>query len=670
MYTPAARSARLGSEARPCTRTGNSGSKDSSVSGTATTSVAEATETETRTPHKRGALTLGALGVVFGDIGTSPLYSVKTVFTVDGGVVQANPVDVYGVTSCFFWVLALIVTLKYVMVVMQADNDGEGGVLSLAALTRKGVPTRAKRWGLIMMLGVIGAALFFGDSVITPAVSVMSAVEGLELVHPGLAAYVVPLGAVIITTLFLTQRKGTDLVGKAFGPVMVVWFVMIAVLGAVQVVRDPHILKAVSPTYAVAFIVEHPGIAFVAGGAVVLCVTGAEALYADMGHFGRKPINQAWFFLVFPSLLLNYMGQGSLILGHPETVNDSFYLLAPGWARLPLVILATVIASQSVISGAFSAARQAERLGYLPHMTVRHTGQHEEGQIYIPSVNWALFIGVLVLLVVFRSSERLAIAYGLAVTGTFLLTTTLFLVYAHTKLRWPLWRLIALGTVLYVVEGLFFAANTVKLFHGGWLPLAIAGIMGASMLTWRKGRRIVMAYQSDVEGPLTDFIRRARNGHLNEVPGTAVYLHPNTVSTPLALSENARFNRVIHEKVFIVRTVPANVPHVAPQDTVTVDRTGADSDHITQLTLHFGFLDDPDVPAGLRIARDHGVDIDPDTARYFVSELTLLDAGRYRGMRKPFKLLFMAMSHNAAVPADYYRLPRERTVMIGAQLEL
>ncbi|MDO4918921.1 potassium transporter Kup [Kocuria sp.] len=642
---------------------------DAAAGGSTVTATTE--DTEQRRPWY--LLTLGALGVVFGDIGTSPLYAVKTVFTVDGGAVRPTPVDVYGVTSCFFWVLVLVVTLKYVVVVMQADNDGEGGVLSLAALTRKRLPRNGKLWGLVMLLGVIGASLFFGDSVITPAVSVMSAVEGLELVHPGLGTYVVPLGAVIITALFLTQRKGTDLVGKAFGPVMVLWFGVIAVLGVVQVARDPQILRAISPTYAVAFVVEHPGVAFVAGGAIVLCVTGAEALYADMGHFGRAPINRAWFFLVFPSLLLNYMGQGSLILDRPETMGDSFYLLAPQWARLPLIVLATsatVIASQSVISGAFSAARQAERLGYMPRMTVRHTGQHEEGQIYVPSVNWALFAGVLLLLVVFRSSDRLAIAYGLAVTGTFLLTTTLFLVYAHTGLKWPLGRLVALGTVLYVVEGLFFAANTVKLLHGGWVPLAVAGLIAASMLTWRRGRRAVVAYEGQLEGPLSDFIRRARNGHLREVPGTAVYLHANPSSTPLALSENARFNRVIHENVVVVRTLPVGVPHVAPERRVVVDELETPTQHITHLTLRFGFLDDPDVPAGLATAREQGLDIDAEDARYFVSELTLIDAGRHQGMGRAQKLLFMAMSHNAAVPADYYRLPRDRTVMIGAQLEL
>lgn len=615
---------------------------------------------------------IGALGVVFGDIGTSPLYSVQSVFNANHGAVAANEADIYGVISWMFWSLMIIVTIKYVLFVLRADNDGEGGIMALAALVRQGVPKGGKRWRVVMILGVIGASLFFGDSVITPAISVMSAVEGLEVVRPGLSEYVVPIGAVIITMLFFVQQKGTEAVGKFFGPIMILWFVTLAALGVNQIVRDPAILKAFLPNYAFLFVVEHPFIAFIAAGAIVLCVTGAEALYADMGHFGRAPITRAWFILVLPSLILNYMGQGSLILSDPTKISNPFFLLAPGWAKLPLVILATmatVIASQAVISGAYSVARQAERTGYLPRMTVRHTGQEEEGQIYIPGVNWVLFIGVMLLLFAFRSSEKLAVAYGLAVTGTFLMTTTLFLVYAESTLKWPRWRIALLGIALYVFEGVFFLANVAKLFHGGWLPVVIAVGIGMSMLTWQKGRAIVATRRQGIEGPLTDFVDGARSGELREVPGTAVFLHPDKDTTPLALRENIHFNHVIHENVFIVRTTSANVPHVAPEDTVVVDHLGNEYDRITHLTLKFGFQDDPDVPAALRCAQQQGVDIDPDTAYYFVSEIGLLDTGR-PGMSKLRKLLFIAMSHNAAVPADYFRLPKERTVMMGAQILL
>ena len=618
------------------------------------------------------ALIVGALGVVFGDIGTSPLYAVQSVFHTDGGAVKPNEADIYGVISWMFWALTIIVTLKYVLFVLRADNDGEGGIMALAALVRQGVPKGGRRWRSVMIFGVIGASLFFGDSVITPAISVMSAVEGLEVVHEGLSAYVVPAGIIIITALFFIQQKGTDAVGKFFGPIMILWFIVLGALGINEIIHEPQILRALLPTYALFFVVDHPFVAFIAASSIVLCVTGAEALYADMGHFGRRPISRAWFFLVFPALILNYMGQGALILDHPEKISNPFYLLAPGWAQLPLVVLATmatVIASQAVISGAFSVARQAERSGYLPRMTVRHTGQEEEGQIYIPGVNWVLFIGVIVLLLAFRSSEKLAVAYGLAVTGTFIMTTTLFLVYAESQLKWAKWKLAIFAVCLYVFEGIFFLANVAKLLHGGWLPVAIALAIGTSMLTWQKGRDIVAERRASIEGPLSEFVDNARSGGLREVPGTAVFLHPDKATTPLALRENVNFNHVVHENVFIVRTVAANVPHVDLADTVILDHLGKDYDRITHLTLRFGFQDDQDVPAALRVARDQGIDIDPDTAYYFVSEITLIDAGR-PGMSKLRKLLYMAMAHNAAVPADYFRLPKERTAIMGAQILL
>ncbi len=453
-------------------------------------------------PSSRVGLVLGALGVVFGDIGTSPLYALQTVFSIDHNMVKTSPGDVYGVISLVFWSITIVVSVKYVAFVLRADNDGEGGVMALAALARGAVRPDGKRFALVMLLGVLGASLFYGDSVITPAISVMSAIEGLSVSAPALDHLVVPVGAAIITVLFAVQRYGTTLVGRFFGPVMLLWFIVLGALGAGQIVRDPAILGGLSPHHAVLFALDHPAVAFVAMGAVVLSITGAEALYADMGHFGRGPISKAWFFLVFPALTLNYLGQGALILDDPATATSPFFHLAPDALGIPLVVLATVatvIASQAVISGAYSVSRQAERLGYLPRLTVRHTSGHERGQIYVPAVNWTLFVGVMVLLVAFQSSERLATAYGLAVTGTFLITTTLFLILAESAWGWGRGRLAAIGVPLAVLELTFFGANLTKVAHGGWLPLLIAVLVATIMLTWQTGRTLVTERRATME---------------------------------------------------------------------------------------------------------------------------------------------------------------------------
>ncbi len=619
-----------------------------------------------------GALAFGALGVVFGDIGTSPLYSVQTIFSIDHGQVTPNRTDVFGVISLVFWSITLIVSIKYVVFVLRADNDGEGGEMSLAALTRRVVPTGGRRFTLVMVLGVCGAALFYGDSVITPAISVMSAVEGLAVPAPGLSGAVVPIGAVIITGLFLVQRFGTDVVGKLFGPVMAVWFLTLAALGLNQVVRDPEIILGLSPTYAAAFIVQDPFIAFIAMGAVVLSITGAEALYADMGHFGARPIRLAWFAVVFPALVLNYLGQGGMILRDPTTIENPFFLMAPAWARLPLVVLATmatVIASQAVISGAFSVSRMAERLGYLPRLTVRHTSQHERGQIYAPAVNWILYIGVMVLLLAFRSSAHLATAYGLAVTCTFLLTTTLFLVYAKAGWGWSTPRLLLLGLPLYYLELTFLVANLTKVVRGGWLPLTIALTVATVMLTWNRGRVLVTSRRAQMEGPITPFLQWLHTGAVTRVPGTAVFLHPDKTTAPLAFRENADFNHIVHERVFIVSTAAENVPHVPEERRVDIDHLGDEDDAIMHITLHFGFQDDQDVPAGLRTARAQGVDIDPDSAFYFLSRINV-QRGSGEGMSSWRKRLYVGLNHNAADPASYFCLPDDRTVVMGANLAL
>ncbi len=615
------------------------------------------------------ALAFGALGVVFGDIGTSPLYALQTVFSVDHNRVATTPGDVLGVISLVFWSVTLVVSVKYVVFILRADNDGEGGVMALAALARTAVRSGGKRYALVMLLGVLGASLFYGDSVITPAISVMSAIEGLSVTTPGLAHLVVPIGGAIVALLFAGQRFGTGLVGRFFGPVMGVWFAVLAILGGVQVVKDPSILGGLSPHHAVLFAAEHPTVAFVAMGAVVLSITGAEALYADMGHFGRAPIRRAWFFVVFPALTLNYLGQGALILEDPSAAGSPFFHLAPDALGVPLVILstvATIIASQAVISGAFSVSRQAERLGYLPRLTVRHTSRLERGQIYVPVVNWMLFIGVLALLLLFGSSEHLATAYGLAVTGTFLITTTLFLIYAEAAWGWSRRQLLVLALPLAVLELTYFAANLTKIVHGGWLPLVIATLVATVMLTWQRGRGLVTDRRTELEGPLDPFIEWLHTDPVAKVPGTAVFLHAVKSSTPLALRENATFNHVIHELVLIVSISSENVPMIPDSERVELDHLGDPYDAITHLTLRFGFQEEQDIPRALALARDHEIiDVEPDDAYYFLSRISL-NRGPAPTMRPWRKRLFLVLAHNAASPTGYFHLPEERTLSVGA----
>lgn len=619
-------------------------------------------------------LALGALGIVFGDIGTSPLYAMQTVFSIDDHAVKPTPGDVYGVVSLVFWAVTIVVTLKYVVLVLRADNDGEGGIMALAALVRGVSATVPRRAAVALALGVLGASLFYGDSLITPAISVLSAVEGLEVARPDLAGAVLPIGIAILALLFAAQRFGTHRVGRLFGPVMVLWFLTLAVLGVPHIIAHPGVLRGLSPTYAIGFFGDHPYTAFLAMGAVVLAITGAEALYADMGHFGRRPIRVSWFAIVFPALILNYLGQAALLLTDPAAVDNPFYLLAPGWARLPLVVLATfatVIASQAVISGAFSVSQQAVRLGYLPHLTVRHTSSRESGQIYVPAVNWLLFAGVLVLMVTFRSSDNLATAYGLAVTGTLLLTTTLFLVYAATAWRWARWRLVLTAVVFGGLELLFLAANLTKVVHGGWLPLLIAAVVAVVMTTWQRGRRIITARRADIEGALPDFVEALHDDPIDRVPGTAVFPHPTKLTTPLALRANVEFNHVMHERVVIVSVQSENVPHIPVGDRLAVDELGRSGDGVVHLTARFGFIDDQDIPELLRSATGlvDELDLDPATTSYFLSRITIERSGR-PGMSSWRKRLFIALAHNAATPATYFRLPVDRTVVMGTRIEI
>jgi KUP system potassium uptake protein len=620
-------------------------------------------------------VTVAALGVVYGDIGTSPLYALQTVFSIDHGAVRASAVDVYGVVSLVFWSITLVVSVKYVTFILRADNDGEGGVMALAALVRRAVGTASPRRALIVMaIGVFGASLFYGDSVITPAISVLSAVEGLKVAAPSLSHLVLPVAVVILAVLFATQRWGTTRIGSLFGPVMLVWFLTLAAAGLREVIAHPGILRGLSPSYAIAFVADRPYTAFIALGAVVLAITGAEALYADLGHFGPRPIRRAWFAVVFPALTLNYLAQGALILRNPGSRVNPFFLLLPQWAQIPMVVLATaatVIASQAVITGAFSVSRQAVRLGFLPHLRIRHTSRHDIGQVYVPAVNWALFASVLTIMLGFGSSTRLATAYGVAVTGTFLITTALFLVLARLVWNWAVWRLLVAGVVFGTAEISYFAANLTKITHGGWLPLLIAVVIFTVMMTWQRGRELITVRRTELEGTLHDFIATLPNQNLHRVPGTAVFPHAGEDTAPLALRVNVEHNHVLHEQVVIISAWTANVPHIPWQQRMRVDHLGDRGDEVIHIAVDFGFQDQADIPEALRRANTDilGGILQPDSASYFLSRITL-HRTRQPGMRTWRKQLFIVLAHNAASQADSLCLPQERTVIMGSDLDL
>jgi KUP system potassium uptake protein len=622
-----------------------------------------------------GALVLAALGVVFGDIGTSPLYALQTVFSLDHGQVRPTPDDVFGVISMVFWSVTLIVSVKYVSIVMRADNHGEGGVMALATLARRAIGTDRRRASVVLVLAMVGASLFYGDSVITPAISVLSAVEGLDVAAPGLGHLVVPIAATILTLLFVAQRWGTGRIGSLFGPVMGVWFAVIAIAGLREALIRPAIFGGLSPTYAIEFIVSHPYIAFIALGAVVLCITGAEALYADMGHFGRPPIRRAWFFAVFPALTLNYLGQGALILRDPGARSNPFFLLLPSWAQLPMVVLATaatVIASQAVISGAFSVSRQAVQLGLLPPLRVRQTSEREAGQVYLPAVNWALFAGVLALMLAFRSSQRLATAYGIAVTGALLVDTVLLLVLARAAWRWPPWKLALAAVAFGGVEATFLGANLTKILSGGWLPLVIATVMFVVMTTWRSGRDIVRRKRAEKEGPLEAFVEQMRTEGIERVPGIAVFPHPSNKTAPLALRANVEHNHVLHRHVIIVWAKAENVPHVDAPDRIAADDLGYADDGLVHLTFRHGFFDTPDIPAALDQAVEEGKlegRVDAAAVSYFLSRGSLRRT-QAPGMSRWRKSLFLALANNAGNPAELFGLPTDRTVIMGSTIEI
>jgi KUP system potassium uptake protein len=617
-------------------------------------------------------LTAGALGIVFGDIGTSPLYALQATFTE---AVTPDRAGVYGVISLVFWAITTIVSVKYVTFIMRADNEGEGGIMALIA--RVQTVRLDARWAkmALIALGIFGASLFYGDGMITPAISVLSAVEGLKVASPGLASYVDEITLAIICVLFAIQRFGTGAVGRAFGPVMGVWFTILAIAGAASVAHHPGILRAVSPTYGLTFLVEHGGVAFAALGSVVLTVTGAEALYADMGHFGRSPIRRAWFFVVFPALILNYMGQGSLILRSPGSVDNPFFLLFPHWARLPMVFLATVatvIASQAVISGAFSVTRQAVQLGFLPRLTVLHTSRQEAGQVYVPAVNWAIFAAVVALVIGFGTAEHLASAYGIAVTGTLSIDTVLFFVVVRTLWGKP-WWLVGLGAAAFLTVDLtFFAANLPKVLHGGWFPLLIALIVFVVLTTWQRGREIVTKNRTEEEGPLRAFVEEVheQGAPVCRPKRTGVFLNANLETTPLALRANFEHNQVLHEAVVIVSVQTLRVPHVPEPERLSVDDLGYRDDGITHLTVRYGFQDTIDIPRTLHVAAKRlERDIDHENVTYFVSRITIVPTAA-PGMARWRKKLFTLIARNAANPVPYFGLPDDRTVVMGSHIEL
>ncbi|MGW1797834.1 potassium transporter Kup [Streptomyces sp. NPDC001984] len=626
----------------------------------------------------RLAVVIGALGVVFGDIGTSPIYTLQTVFNPDDPhPVPVSTANVYGVVSLVFWSVVIIVMVTYVLLAMRADNDGEGGIMALITLLRRWGAQQGRRAAVVLAaLGIFGASLFFGDSMITPAISVLSAVEGLKVVEPSLEDLVVPITAVIIVVLFLVQRRGTAAVGRVFGPVMIGWFVAIGACGVAGIVDHPEILKALSPTYALDFLFGHFGTAFFALAAVVLAVTGAEALYADMGHFGRRSITRAWLILVFPACMLSYLGQGALVLADPANVSSPFFLLAPGWARWPMIVLATaatVIASQAVITGAYSVASQAAQLGYLPRLRIAHTSESTIGQIYVPWINWLLMVSVLTLVFAFRSSAALAFAFGMAVTGTITITTLLFFYVARAKWGTPMWLVCIGASVLLFVDLLFVAANMTKFVHGAWLPLLIGLTAFTVMTTWQRGRAIVTTERARHEGPLPEFIDQLRTGEAPtlRVPGTAVFLNRGKQTAPLAMRANVEHNHVLHEQVVILSLQTEPVPRFPADERMTVDPLGYADDRIIHVTARFGYMETPDVPSALAMldpATTEG-QLQLDQASYFLSKIELR-RGTARTMAPWRKRLFIATSYITADAAEYFGLPRDRTVIMGSHIEV
>ncbi len=622
-------------------------------------------------PHGRYLLylALGALGVVYGDIGTSPLYAFRESFREESGLV-VTPANVLGVLSLIFWSLIIVISIKYLVFVLRADNRGEGGILALTALIlpQEGVPM--KRWRhLLILLGIFGTALLYGDGMITPAISVLAAVEGLGVATPLFDPYVIPLTIVILTALFLFQSRGTERVGKIFGPVTLLWFLTLAILGLSWIVREPAVLAAVNPRYGVDFFVRNGFRGYLVLGSVFLVVTGGEALYADMGHFGRAPIRLAWFTLVLPSLLLNYFGQGALLMVEPEAVVNPFYRMAPGWALYPLVGLATaatVIASQALITGAFSLAMQSVQLGYLPRMQIEHTSIRQRGQIYIPAINWMLMVACIALVLTFRSSSNLAAAYGVAVTTTMMITTILLFVVARELWHWPLVAALPMTLLFLTVDLAFWGANLLKIPDGGWFPLAVGAIVFTLMITWKRGREILALRMVATTKPFPAFAAQLQQEKPVRVSGTAVYMHSHPVGTPPALLHNLTHNKVVHETVIFLSVQTEEIPRVPLAERIEVQSL---KNGFYRIILHYGFRQSPNVPRDLTLAREQGLTLDFSSVSYFLGRERLL-ATEAPGMAIWREKLFALMSRNARNATDFFGLPPDRVVELGAQIEL
>jgi KUP system potassium uptake protein len=610
---------------------------------------------------------LGALGVVYGDIGTSPLYTVKQCFI---GLGEPTPATVYGVLSLITWALFVVVTLKYVGVIMRADNRGEGGILALTALALRATGRDGRLHWWVLGAGLLGAALFYGDGVITPAISVLSAVEGLKVATPLFEPYVIPITIALLIVLFMLQRRGTALVGGFFGPVMALWFVVIALLGGMEIVRQPEILLALNPFYGVSLLTADPMRGFVLLGAVVLAVTGAEALYADMGHFGRRPIRLAWLSFVFPALLINYFGQGALLLHEPEALANPFYRLAPDWALYPLVVLAalaTVIASQAVISGAFSMTNQAVQLGYLPRFQICHTSEQEIGQIYVPRINLILLVAVVFVVLGFRTSDNLGAAYGIAVTGTMTLTTVLALVYTTGVMRWNPGLSAALFGFFLTVDLAFFSANLLKIDQGGWFPLAVAAVVFVLMGTWMRGRAILQKQRAKDALPLGAFLATVRPGHPERVPGTAIFMTGNVGLVPAALLHNLKHNKVLHERVVLMKIDTQDIPHVPDEQRLDIKHL---EHNFHAITVHYGFMDEPDIPRTLAQLRVMQFRFNLLETSFFIGREKVVLGKKRSPFSRWRKQLFIFMQSTMLTATEFFRIPSNRVVELGGQIEI
>lgn len=623
---------------------------------------------ETADKSRMAKLTLAALGIVYGDIGTSPLYSIKEVFGGEHHPVPITPDNVLGVLSLFFWSLVIVVTIKYVAFIMRANNKGEGGIIALMTLALHKGQSSDWQQKVLITLGLFGAALFYGDGVITPAISVLSAVEGLEIITPTFKPYILPITLIVLVGLFLFQRKGTASVGALFGPVMVLWFAVLAVLGLGAIIEHPAVIFAVDPYLGWKFLAAHPTLGFFSLGSVVLCITGAEALYADMGHFGARPIQYAWLGYVMPALIINYFGQGALLLDNPAAIENPFYLLAPEWGRYPLVILATVatiIASQAVISGAFSITQQAIQLGYTPRLEILHTSEREIGQIYLPAINWLLLIAIIVLVLQFRTSSNLAAAYGIAVTGTMLITNILAIAVAVRLWQWSPLRAFCGALPFICIDSGFFFANSVKIPDGGWFPLAFGLLIFILLTTWKRGREVLGQRMAEEAMPLKSFIAAIEGGG-ERVPGTAVFMTPDADSVPHALLHSMKHYKVLHEQVVILTVHVFDVPYVPELDRVEVARLPS---NFVRVDVQYGFKDETDIPAALALCAQHGLVLDMMDTSFFLGRETLIprfgsDMAYWR------ELIFIAMFRNAGSATAYFRIPSNRVVELGSQVVL